>query len=128
MIFCDHAIFDRSTRVVTATGNVRIFSNGRFYRGDTITYNLDTKAMTSDAFLGEEYPKFVSAKKVTTPEFNHYRLTNGSFTTSNREHPSFHMEASTIEYRPNDVVVLKNVLLFHRRRPHRLLSRSSSSR
>ncbi len=112
VIFCDHAILDRETKLVTATGNVRIFSANRFYRGDMITYNLDTKAMTSSSFLGEEYPKFLSAKKVTTPEFNHYRLSNATFTTNNREHPSYHMEASTIEYRPNDVVVLKNVLLF----------------
>jgi len=112
VIFCDHAILDRSTKIVTATGNVRIFSASRFYRGDMMTYNLDTKAMTSASFLGEEYPKFLSAQKVTTPEFNHYHLTNATFTTNNREHPSFHMEAGTIEYRPNDVVVLKNVLLF----------------
>ena len=59
-----------------------------------------------------EYPKFVSGKNVTTPDLNHYRLTNASFTTSNREHPSFHLQASTIEYRPNDEVVLKNVVLF----------------
>jgi LPS-assembly protein len=112
VIFCDHAILDRDNKTVTATGNVRIFSANRFYRGDMITYNLDTKAMTSASFLGEEYPKFLSAKKVTTPEFNHYRLSNATFTTNNREHPTYHLEASTIEYRPNDVVVLKNVLLF----------------
>jgi LPS-assembly protein len=112
VIFADHIVLDRTTHVITATGNVRIFSAGRFYRGDLVTYNLDTKALTSNTFLGEEYPKFVSAKKVTTPEFNHYHLTNATFTTNNREHPSFHMEASTIEYRPNDVVVLKNVVLF----------------
>ena len=112
VIYCDHAILDRSTKIVTCTGNVRIFSSGRFYRGDMIVYNLDTKAMTSSAFLGAEYPKFISAQKVTTPEFNHYHLTNATFTTNNREHPSFHMQASVIEYRPNDVVVLKNVLLF----------------
>lgn len=112
VVFADHIIYDRSQKIVTATGNVRIFSNSRVYRGDMIIYNLETKAMTSSAFLGEEYPKLVSAQKVTTPGFNHYHLTNATFTTSNREKPSFHMEASTIEYRPNDVVVLKNVLLF----------------
>jgi len=112
VIYADHIIFDRSTRIIDATGNVRIFSNNRVYRGDTIIYNLETKAITSSSFLGAEYPKFLSAKKVTTPEFNHYRLTNATFTTNNRQNPSFHMEASTIEYRPNDEVVLKNVLLF----------------
>jgi len=112
VIFADHIIFDRSTRIITATGNVRIFSVSRVYRGDLVVYNLDTKAITSSSFLGLEYPKFIAAEKVTTPEFNHYRLTNASFTTDNREKPSFHMEASTIEYRPNDEVVLKNVLFY----------------
>jgi LPS-assembly protein len=112
VIFADHVIYDRSTKIVNATGNVRIYSDNRVYRGDTIVYNLDTKAIHSSAFLGEEYPKLFSAKEVTTPGFNHYRLTNATFTTNNREKPSFHMEATTIEYRPNDEVVLKNVLLF----------------
>ena len=112
VIYADHIIYDRSTRIVTATGNVRIFSAEKVYRGDSITYNLDTKAVTSDLFFGEEYPKFVSGKKVTTPEFGHYRLTNATFTTNNRENPSFHMEATTVEYRPNDEVVLKNVVLY----------------
>ncbi len=111
-VFADHVIYDRSTKTVIANGNVRIFSEGKVYRGDSITYNFDTKAIESSAFLGEEYPKLLSAKHVTTPGINHYRLTNASFTTSNRETPSFHLQASTVEYRPNDEVVLKNVLLF----------------
>lgn len=111
-IFADHVIFDRSTNVVTANGNVRIYSGGRVYRGDSITYNLTTKAMTSSAFFGEDYPKLFSGKQVTTPEFNHYHLTNGTFTTNNRENPSFHMEAGTIEYRPGNEVVLKNVVVY----------------
>lgn len=112
VIFADHLIYDRSTKVATANGNVRIFSGQKVYRGDSITYNLDTKAITSSSFYGEEFPKFIAGKQVTTPEFNHYRLTNASFTTSNREKPSFHMEASTVEYRPNDEVVLKNVVFY----------------
>jgi LPS-assembly protein len=112
VIYADHVIYDRSTRIVTGTGNVRIFSGQKVYRGESVTYNFDTKAITSSSFYGEEYPKFVYGKQVTTPEFNHYRLINAGFTTDNREKPSFHMEASTVEYRPNDEVVLKNVVLY----------------
>jgi LPS-assembly protein len=112
VIFADHVIYDRSTKIMIATGNARIFSKGRIYRGDSITYNLDTKAITSANFTGAEYPRFVAGQQVTTPGFNHYRLTNASFTTSNRENPSFHLKANTIEYRPNDEVVLKNVVAF----------------
>jgi len=112
VIFADHIVYDRSTKIMIATGNARIFSGDRIYRGDSITYNLDTKAITSANFTGAEYPRFVAGQQVTTPGFNHYRLTNAEFTTSNREKPSFHFEASTIEYRPNDEVVLKNVVAY----------------
>jgi LPS-assembly protein len=111
VIFADHIIYDRATKVVIANGNVRIFSEERVYRGDSITYNLETKAIESSAFFGLEYPKLLSAKHVTTPGINHYRLTDATFTTSNRENPSFHLKAGTVEYRPNDEVVFKNVLL-----------------
>lgn len=112
VIFADHIVFDRSTKVMIATGNARIFTATRVYRGDSITYNLDTKAIISTNFNGADYPRFVAGQQVTTPGFNHYRLTNASFTTSNRQDPSFHLKCGTIEYRPNDEVVLKNVVLF----------------
>jgi LPS-assembly protein len=111
-IYCDHLIYDRSTHVATATGDVRIYTGLRVYRGDMVTYNLDTKAMTSANYRALDYPKFIAGKTVTTPEPNHYRLKNASFTTSNRQNPSFHLEAGTMEYRPNDDVVMKNVVLY----------------
>jgi LPS-assembly protein len=112
VIFADHVVFDRATRVLIATGHARIFSGTRVYRGDSITYNLDTKAITSMTFKAADYPRFFAGKQVTTPGFNHYRLTDAMFTTSNRQNPSFHFQASTIEYRPNDEVVLKNVVVY----------------
>ena len=111
-LFADHVIYDNDTKVIVATGNVRLFSNGRVYRGDSLTYNLDTKAINSQTFKAADYPRFIAGQQVTTPDFNHYRLTNALFTTSNRKNPSFHFEATTIEYRPNDEVVLKNVVVF----------------
>ncbi len=111
-IYADHAIYDRSTHVVTLTGNVRIYTGDRVYRGDVVTYNLDTKAMTSANFKALDYPKEIWGKDVTTPDQNHYRLHDANFTTSNREHPSFHLEASTMEYRVADEVVMKNVFLY----------------
>ena len=47
VIFADHVIYDRSTKIVTAMGNVRIFSDDKVYRGDSMVYNLDTKAIHS---------------------------------------------------------------------------------
>jgi LPS-assembly protein len=112
VIFADHIIWDRSTNIMIATGNARIFTSKRVYRADSITYNLDTKAITSINFTGADYPRFIAGQQVTTPGFNHYRLTDALFTTSNRQNPSFHFKAGTIEYRPNDEVVLKNVVVY----------------
>lgn len=112
LLYCDHLVYDRSTKVATATGDVRIYTGIRVYRGDMVTYNLDTKAMTSANYRSLDYPKMLYGKTVTTPEPNHYRLKDASFTTSNRQNPSFHLEAGTIEYRPNDEIVMKNVVLY----------------
>jgi LPS-assembly protein len=112
VLFADHVIFDRATKVMIATGNARLFSGSKVYRGDSITYNLDTKAITSANFTAADLFRFLQGQQITTPGFNHYRLTNAYFTTSNRQNPSFRLKASTIEYRPNDEVVLKNVVLF----------------
>jgi LPS-assembly protein len=112
VVFADHMVFDRSTRVIVATGNARIFTASRVYRGDSITYNLDTKAITSTTFAAADYPRFMAGNRVTTPDFNHYHLVNATFTTSNRQNPSFHLHASTIEYRPNDEVVMENVVVY----------------
>ena len=112
VLFADHLVWDRTTNIMIATGNARLFSGTRVYRGDSLTYNLDTKAIISTNFTGADYPRFIAGQQVTTPDFNHYRLTNANFTTSNREKPSFHLHASTIEYRPNDEVVLKNVVVY----------------
>jgi lipopolysaccharide assembly outer membrane protein LptD (OstA) len=54
VIFADHIVFDRATKVMIATGNARIFSASKVYRGDSITYNLDTKAITSTNFNGAD--------------------------------------------------------------------------
>ena len=115
VIFADHIVYDRATRILIATGNARIFSGTRVYRGDSITYNLDTKAITSAVYKAADYPRFLAGQQVTTPDFNHYHLTNATFTTSNRQNPSFRFKASTIEYRPNDEVVLKNIVVLRRR-------------
>jgi LPS-assembly protein len=111
-LYADHVVYDRSTKIVTARGDVRIYNGVRVYRGDLVTYNLDTKAITSANYRALDYPKFITGKNVTTPDPNHYRLHDASFTTSNREKPSFHLEAGTMEYRPNNQVVMKNVVLY----------------
>ena len=112
-----------------ATGNARLFSGSRVYRGDSITYKPRYQGHHLRRLQGRPIIRVSSpARASPTPDFNHYHLTNASFTTSNRQKPSFHLKASTIEYRPNDEVVLKNVVVYVGDVPVSFTSHSSSSR
>lgn len=112
IVYADRVNYDSKTKTVMADGNVRIFSGDRIYRGDHINYNFETKAVQSTDFKTAQYPVFSGGKLATTPEINHYRIKDGFFTTDNREHPSYRLEADTLEIYPNDQVVLKNALFY----------------
>ena len=111
IIYADKISMDRKTKVVMASGNVRIYSAGNIYRGETLVFNLETKKLESSDFRMSSLPMCVGGLKVTTPEPNHYKLKEAYFTTENRENPGFHFKASTVEIYNNNEVVLKNVVL-----------------
>ncbi len=112
IIYADKISMDRKTKVVMASGNVRIYAGGSVYRGETLVYNLETKKLESSDFRMTSLPVFVGGLKITTPEPNHYSMKQGYFTTENRENPGFHFKASTVEIYNNNEVVLKNVVLY----------------
>lgn len=111
-LYADHVVFDRTTRFATATGNARLYNGKTVYRGDHMTYNFITKAITANSFTSQEYPKIIRGSSVITVEDNHYRIFHGIMTTDDRETPGFHLNATQVEYRPGDEVVLKNVVVY----------------
>jgi LPS-assembly protein len=112
ILYADKVSLDRKTKVVMASGNVRIYTKGKVYRGETLIYNFETQKIESSGFRMTDLPVFVGGSKITTPEANHYSLKEGYFTTENREDPGFHFKASTVEIYNNQDVVLKNVVLY----------------
>ncbi|MES2307688.1 MAG: hypothetical protein V4507_02410, partial [Verrucomicrobiota bacterium] len=112
ILYADKVSLDRKTKVVMASGNVRVYTTGKVYRGETLIYNFETKKLESSDFRMSYLPVFMGANKITTPEPNHYSLSQGYFTTENREDPGFHFKASTVEIYNDDEVVLKNVVLY----------------
>ncbi len=112
LLYADQVIFDAKTKTAIASGNVRIYTGPRLYRGDHVTYNFETHAVTSTDFALASFPVFGAGKSVTSPDANHYQITNGFVTTENRTNPGFRIKAHTIEIYPNDHVVLKNVVFF----------------
>ena len=112
LLYADRTTYDEGKHVVTAEGNVRIYVAGRVYRGEHMVYNFDTKAVTSTDFSIAAFPAFAKGQAVTTPEPNHYRVTNGYITTENREHPTYKLRAHTLEIYPDDRVVMKDAVLY----------------
>lgn len=112
VLYADRVTLDRKTKLVMASGNVRIYTAGKVYRGDTLFYNFETQKVESSEFRMSYLPSFVGGKKVTTPEDRHYHIESGSYTTDNRETPAYQFKAGTVEIYQDDSVVLKNVVLY----------------
>lgn len=110
-IFADQATFDQSTREVSAHGNVRIFAQGKIYRGEFLTYNIDDGRITSQGFRTMEDRIFAAGQSIDSPEQGMFRVKQGYITTDNLENPAYRVQANTIEIYPDDRVVLKNVVL-----------------
>ncbi len=123
VLFADHVVFDRATRVMIATGNARLFSATAESIAATASPTISTPRRSprppSPALI---IPGSSRASRSPRPGFNHYRLTNAIVHHEQPREPQLPLEASTIEYRPNDEVVLKNVVALHRRRAGVLLS------
>lgn len=112
IIYADRVTYDTKAREAMADGNVRIYSGDKIYRGQQLRFNFDTKHVVSSDFGIVDYPLMASGKSVATPEDNHYTIREGSFTTDNREKPSYRLKANTVEIYPDNEVVLKNVVVY----------------
>ena len=112
ILYADQVSFDSKTKTAFASGNVRIYTGPRLYRGDHLTYNFATHSVVSTDFAIATFPVFGAGRSVTTPDDNHYQITDGYVTTENRTNPGFRIKAHTIEIYPNDRVVMKNVVFY----------------
>lgn len=112
VMYADSIAYNPKTKDSFAVGSVRIYSGTSIYRGDKLGYNFETKVLRSEGFRLLDFPLMAGGDKVTTPGPNHYRISNGYFTTDNREHPSYRLQANTIEIYPDDRVIMKNMLVY----------------
>ena len=112
LLYADRVIYDNAKHEVIADGAVRLYVGPKVYRGDHIVYNFETRAVTSTNFAVAAFPVFGEGKSVTSPEPDHYRISDGFATTENREHPTFRVHAHTIEILTGDRIVMKDVVLY----------------
>ncbi|MFH1066479.1 MAG: hypothetical protein V1746_01040 [bacterium] len=113
VVYADEIACNTETGEIIAKGNVRIYSKGKIYRSDQVTYNFHSQKILSSHFYTVQERFFASGKEFITKDVNkHYTVRSGSFTTDNRENPAYRLDAKTIEIYPNDRVVLKNAVFY----------------
>jgi LPS-assembly protein len=111
-IYADQITFDEKKREVTARGNVRIFAENQTYRGEFLTYNLESQQVRSEDFRTAQERMFAYGENVESPAADYFVITNGGLTTENREEPSYTLRAGTLEIYPDDLAVFRNVAVY----------------
>jgi lipopolysaccharide assembly outer membrane protein LptD (OstA) len=116
-LFSDRLEYVLKSRDATATGNVRLYRpDGTYLRGNELTYNLDTRAITGDTARLGSYPVFAEAVDITTApdsDGTRYDANGGLFTTENLENPAFKIRPSSLTYDPEaDLYTLRNPVLY----------------
>ncbi|NJK92246.1 MAG: LPS-assembly protein LptD [Blastochloris sp.] len=112
VIYADSVSYDRSKRELMAKGNVRIFAQSKIYRGEFLTYNLDSQQVSSSEFRLVQDRIYAYGAKVETPSSKEILVNQGVMAFENRENPSYSLKANTIEIYPDDRVVFRNVAVY----------------
>jgi LPS-assembly protein len=108
-IYADQVSFDQARREVMARGNVRIYAENKTYRGEFLSYNLESGQVESEDFRTASEIMMAYGDKVESPREDYYIITDGGMTFENRENPSYRVHAGTLEIYPNDLAVFRNV-------------------
>lgn len=109
IIYADEIRYAKDKAEITARGNVRIYTDGQIFRGEMISYNLESRAISSLDFRTARDRVYALGEEAYTPKEGVYVIEDGWFTTHNDANPSYRLQASTIEIYPDDHVLLKNV-------------------
>lgn len=111
-IYSDFAQYDSSKRELLLRGKVRIYRGVSLYLGEEATYNLDSKAIRAHEMRSGTYPYLVSGETIDSTSDAEYKITDGTFTTDDREQPDFQLKARGVRIYPDDRVIFRNVTFY----------------
>ena len=112
VLYADQVTFDQKTRVITAKGNVSIYTPGRIYRGDQLQFNVDSKEVKSLDFRSVQERIYMAGASLDNPRSDLFIVKDALLSTENRENPSYKLKASTLELYPDEWVVMRNVAVY----------------
>ena len=112
-IFCDSATFNKSTRDVIVTGNVRIYREGKLVTAERAVFNLESKDITAADIRGESLPFLFSGSTFANiPGGPGYVVKDAIFTTSDSARPDWSMRSKKVRVYPNDRILMRDVKLY----------------
>jgi len=123
-ILADQAIYDGTTKVITATGHVRfVNADGDAATAATLDYDTNTGRVSMTDVMGQSaqlYSQgqqiqgylYYRAQQVTTYPDGHTLLHNGWVTTCDLNHVAYHITGRDIEIRPGDRLIARHSDLF----------------
>lgn len=104
------------TKKAVAEGHVTLTQEGSVFQGDRGEYDFQNSKGKVDKMSAEiektYYGKIQSVERVSE---DHFRLSNGSVTTcccGGDDDPFYRIQAQSIDYYPNDKVVMKNAVMY----------------
>ncbi len=114
----DKIIVYTDTKKAVAEGNVTLTQEGSVFKGQNAEYDFEKKSGKVDKMSAEiEKTYYGKAQTVSRISNDHFQLTNGSVTTCCGENPFYTIKAKSIDYYPNDKVVMRNALMYIRNIP-----------
>ncbi|MCP4649356.1 MAG: LPS-assembly protein LptD [PVC group bacterium] len=111
-IYAERVDFNLETRNALVQAEVEFHQNSAKITGQNLNYDFNAeKGYFNNAKLEELpwYGKSEHAERINKDQIN---LKRTHFTTCEREHPHYRMQAKTVYYYPGDKIIAKNVLLF----------------
>jgi len=110
---CKKAVFHTDTNEILAEGDVLLTQGENYFKGEQVTYNVETKTGTvlkPRVFIEPTY--YGTGEKAERLEENHYYIKEGSITTCDKEKPHYRIQAKQLNVYLGDRVTAKNIFLF----------------
>ena len=119
-VFADTARIDESTQSIIFTGNVSAYQGSALHRGDSVTYNYQSRNLSTNSLRTSFAPILLesgSFQAVEREEGSFYKGTNAGITTHDVDKPNFWLRGEEVTLLPGDKVRFKNMKLYTGSKP-----------
>jgi LPS-assembly protein len=112
-LYADRANFDSNTKQAHAEGHVRLLEGYKELKSDTLDYNFETGATKTGVARAElEHGIFFQGESMESKDREHFVIKNSYITTSDYDKPGYRLKTSSIDFYPQNRIVLHDLVLY----------------